>query len=170
MSRLNAPLEITNSVVRATFLYRHLSARTSAARDLDGTIRISFTEPVPMHAVLVTRSHPLPATLAEALIEGGARIGARPHKLGRVGAWATPAVKIMTTLALLAHCASSSLIHGRRETPGSSSQLLGSGGTDNHRPAGRALLETTVENLAQSAATGFWRKPMSGSPPLRRPR
>jgi superfamily II DNA or RNA helicase len=114
MSRLNAPLEITNNVVRAHL--SHLPSAVSerlAARGLDGTIRIAFTEPAPPHAALVTRSHSLPATLAEALIEGALDSSAH-DKLGRIGAWPTPAVKVMTTLALL-RLRFKLTIHGRRE-------------------------------------------------------
>ena len=40
------------------------------ARGLEGTIRIAFEEPPPSGAEIVARSHPLPATLAEVLLEG----------------------------------------------------------------------------------------------------
>ncbi len=156
MSRLNAPLEITNGVARAHL--SHLPPAVSerlAARGLEGTVRISFTEPVPQQAVLVTRSHPLPATLAEALVEGALDSSAR-DKLGRVGAWATRAVKVMTTLALL-RLRFKLTIHGRREKLllVEEANALGLGPENAPMIAGeaaRALLEAPAAgNLAHSA-------------------
>ena len=104
MSRLNAPLETHKGVtVRA-----HLAALPTAvaerlaARGLDGTVRIAFEEPPPAGTEMVGRSHPLPAILAETLLEGALDPGASPiPSLGRAGAWPTAAVKVATTVALL---------------------------------------------------------------------
>ena len=77
-------------------------AERLAARGLEGTVRIAFEEPPPSGAEMVARSHPLPATLAEILLEGALDPGSSPvPSLGRAGAWPTPAVKIVTTVALL---------------------------------------------------------------------
>lgn len=51
---------------------------------------------------MVARSHPLPATLAEILLEGALDPSSSPvPSLGRAGAWPTPSVKTVTTIALL---------------------------------------------------------------------
>ena len=117
MSRLDAALEPgKHGVMRA-----HLSALPSAvserlaARDLEGTIRIAFDEPPPAGAEIVTRSHPLAATLAEMLLEGALDSGSSPTpSLGRAGAWLTPAVSAVTTVALL-RLRYKLIVHGRRE-------------------------------------------------------
>lgn len=67
----------------------------------------------PADAALVTRSHPLPAILAEALVEG-ALDPVGQDKLGRVGAWPTSSVAEMTTVALL-RLRFKLTVHGRRE-------------------------------------------------------
>ena len=104
MSRLDAALEPDkNGTMRA-----HLAALPAglverlATRGLEGTIKIAFEEPPPSGADLVTRSHPLPATLAETLLEGALDPSSSPvASLGRAGAWTTPAVKTVTTVALM---------------------------------------------------------------------
>lgn len=104
MSRLDAALEPEPSgAVQA-----HLSALPAAlserlvARGLAGTVRLAFEEPPPCGATMVARSHPLPATLAETLLEGALDPAASTiEPLGRAGAWPTRAVKVATTVALL---------------------------------------------------------------------
>jgi ERCC4-related helicase len=117
MSRLDAPLEPVNpSLVKA-----HLSALPTAvkerlaARGLEGTIRLSFEAPPAPGAEIVTRNHPLPATLAEALFEGSLDPSSAPiSPLGRIGAWPTSAVKSLTTILLL-RLRFKLTVHGRRE-------------------------------------------------------
>lgn len=117
MSRLDAALEPgKNGAMRA-----HLSALPAAvserlaARDLEGTIRIAFEEPPPAGAEIVTRSHPLAGTLAEVLLEGALDAGSNSApSLGRAGAWLTPAVSVVTTVALL-RLRYKLIVHGRRE-------------------------------------------------------
>lgn len=117
MSRLEAPLEVAgNGVVRA-----HLHALPAAvaerlaARGLENTIRLVFEEPAPAAAEMVGRSHPLPATLAEALLEASLDTRTAPvPPLGRQGAWPTDAVTVMTTVALL-RLRYKLMVHGRRE-------------------------------------------------------
>jgi len=70
--------------------------------DLSGSVRLATAEPAPSGTALVTRTHPLTATLAEALVEASLD----PESLsslgiGRVGAWPTTAVQHLTRLALL---------------------------------------------------------------------
>jgi hypothetical protein len=104
MSRLDAALESDkNGTMRA-----HLAALPTglverlATRGLEGTIKIGFEEPPPSGAEMVTRSHPLPATLAETLLEGALDASSSPvASLGRAGAWTTTAVKTVTTIALM---------------------------------------------------------------------
>jgi superfamily II DNA or RNA helicase len=104
MSRLDSPLEThKGGTVRA-----HLAALPTAvaerlaARGLDGTVRLAFEEPPPAGTEMVGRSHPLPAILADTLLEGALDPGASPvPSLGRAGAWPTAAVKVATTVALL---------------------------------------------------------------------
>lgn len=72
-----------------------------AGRGLSGTVRVAFDAASP-GARLVTRSHPLPATLADALLEGALDPLSSPlTALGRAGAWPTAAVTSVTTVALL---------------------------------------------------------------------
>ena len=73
-----------------------------AGHDLTGSVRLATAEPAPSGTALLTRTHPLTATLAEALVEASLD----PETLsglgiGRVGAWPTAAVQQMTRLALL---------------------------------------------------------------------
>jgi len=117
MSRLDAALEPgKNGGMRA-----HLSALPAAvserlaARDLEGSMQIAFEEPAPSGAEIVTRSHPLAATLAEVLLEGALDPGSSSTpSLGRAGAWLTPAVNAVTTVALL-RLRYKLIVHGRRE-------------------------------------------------------
>jgi hypothetical protein len=72
MSRLDAPLQ----PVKANLFKAHLDALPGAlkerlaARGPEGSVRLAFGEPPPSGAEMVTRGHALPATLAEALLEG----------------------------------------------------------------------------------------------------
>ena len=117
MSRLDAPLEsISSSLAKA-----HLGAlpvvvkERLAARGLEGTIRLSFDPSLASDAEIVTRNHPLPATLAEALLEASLDPNSTPTSpLGRVGAWPTASVKSLTTILLL-RLRFKLTIHGRRE-------------------------------------------------------
>jgi hypothetical protein len=104
MSRLDAAVEPDKS---STFR-AHLNAlppavkERLAARGLEDTIRISFNEPPPAGAEMVARSHPLPATLADMLLEGALDPTSTPvPSLGRAGAWPTAVVKTATTVLLL---------------------------------------------------------------------
>jgi hypothetical protein len=104
MSRLDAPLEqAPGDSFRA-----HLDALPDAVKErlagrgLEGSVRLSFEEPGAPRAEMVGRSHPLPATLAEMILEGALDPGSLPQmSLGRVGAWPTGTVRAMTTVALV---------------------------------------------------------------------
>ncbi|MHB8884650.1 MAG: helicase-related protein [Methylovirgula sp.] len=103
MARFGVPLE-----VRKTVLLAHLGALDAGLRDrlagvdLTGSVRLATAEPAPSGTALLTRTHPLTATLAEALVEASLD----PESLsglgiGRVGAWPSLAVQQLTRVALL---------------------------------------------------------------------
>lgn len=103
MARFGVPLDI-----RRTVLLAHVDALDPGLRerlkehDLTGSVRLATAEPAPSGTALLTRTHPLTATLAEALVEASLD----PESLsglgiGRVGAWPTAAVQQLTRLALL---------------------------------------------------------------------
>ncbi len=103
MARFGVPLE-----TRKTVLLAHVDALDAGLRgrlkehDLIGSVRLATIEPAPSGTALLTRTHPLTATLAEALVEASLD----PESLsslgiGRVGAWPTAAVQQVTHLALL---------------------------------------------------------------------
>ena len=101
--RLQAPLE----PVRPDVADAHLAALPAALRDrlagraLAGRVRLSFDKAAP-GAQTVTRTHPLTAILADALLEGALDpISSPVPALGRVGAWPTRATHTLTTLVLL---------------------------------------------------------------------
>jgi superfamily II DNA or RNA helicase len=116
-SRLDAPLQPD----RADTMLAHLDAlppgvrERLAARGLTGTVRVAFEEPAPVGAEMVVRSHPLPATLAEALLEGALDTGSSPvPPLARAGVWQSAAVDAMTTVVLL-RIRHKLTVHARRE-------------------------------------------------------
>jgi len=103
MARFGVALETRKAVLLA-----HVDALDGGLRerlaehDLTGSVRLATVEPAPSGTALLTRTHPLTATLAEALVEASLD----PESLsglgiGRVGAWPTAAVQQMTRLALL---------------------------------------------------------------------
>ena len=103
MSRFGVPLE-----TRKTVLLAHVNALDPGLRerlaehDLTESVRLATVEPAPSGSALLTRTHPLTATLAEALLEASLD----PETLsglgiGRVGAWPTAVVRKMTLVALL---------------------------------------------------------------------
>jgi len=103
MSRFGVPLE-----PRKTLLIAHVHALEAGLkerltqRNLTGSVRLAMTEPAPSGTALLTRTHPLTATLAEALVEASLDPEALSGLgIGRVGAWPTSAVQQMTRLALL---------------------------------------------------------------------
>lgn len=76
-----------------------------AAQGLDGRVDLDFAPPAAPGCSPVHRAHPLVATLAEHLLEftldERAEDTADPARLGRTGAWVSPAVTQMTTVLLL---------------------------------------------------------------------
>ncbi len=84
-------------------------------KDLSGSVRLARSEPAPSGTTLLTRTHPLTATLAEALVEASLE----PESLtdlgiGRVGAWPTAEVDRLTRVALL-RIRFKVTVHARRE-------------------------------------------------------
>jgi len=103
MSRFGVPLE-----PRKTLLIAHVHALEAglkerlAQQSLTGSVRLAMVEPAPSGTALLTRTHPLTATLAEALVEASLDPEALSGLgIGRVGAWPTTAVQQMTRVALL---------------------------------------------------------------------
>ncbi len=103
MARFGVPLE-----TRKTVLLAHVDALDAELRerlaehDLTGSVRLATAEPAPSGTALLNRTHPLTATLADALVEASLD----PESLsglgiGRVGAWPVAAVQRTTYLALL---------------------------------------------------------------------
>lgn len=103
MARFGVPLEIRKSVLLAHVDALECGLRERLAQhDLTGSVRLATTEPAPSGTALLTRTHPLTATLAEALVEASLD----PESLsglgiGRVGAWPTATVQQPTRIALL---------------------------------------------------------------------
>lgn len=103
MSRFGVPLE-----PRKTLLVAHVHALEAGLKErltqrgLSGSVRLAMVEPAPSGTALLTRTHPLTATLAEALVEASLDPEALSGLgIGRVGAWPTLAVQQMTRVALL---------------------------------------------------------------------
>jgi hypothetical protein len=104
MSRLDAALQPEKSGAALAHLNAlpAVVAERLSALGLEGTVRIAFEEPPPPGAEAIARGHPLPATLAEMLLEGALDPGSSTvPSLGRAGVWPTTGVKAVTTVALL---------------------------------------------------------------------
>ena len=103
MSRFGVPLESKKSVLLAHVDALELGLRERLAEhDLTGSVRLATAEPAPSGTALLTRTHPLTATFAEALVEASLDPEALSELgIGRVGAWPTSAVQQVTRLALL---------------------------------------------------------------------
>jgi superfamily II DNA or RNA helicase len=103
MAAFKVPLELRKSVLLA-----HVDALDAGLRDrlaqrnLTGSVRLAMAEPAPSGTALLTRMHPLTATLAEALVEASLDPESLSGlEMGRVDAWPTKAVRQVTRLALL---------------------------------------------------------------------
>lgn len=116
MARFGAPLEARKSLILA-----HVHALDSALkerlseRSMTGSVRLATAEPAPSGTALLTRTHPLTATLAEALVEASLDPDTMSGLgIGRVGAWPTHAVQSVAELVLL-RIRYKLTIHARRE-------------------------------------------------------
>ncbi|GIK82735.1 MAG: ATP-dependent helicase HepA [Alphaproteobacteria bacterium] len=103
MARFGVPLE-----PRKSLLLAHVDELDVGLRErlkgngLSGSVRLATSEPAPSGTALLTRTHPLTATLAEALVEASLDPESLSNLgIGRVGAWPTAAVQQMTRVALL---------------------------------------------------------------------
>lgn len=158
MSRFDAPLQPVNGGLLAHL--QHLPEAVSerlAGRGLEGTTRITFDDPAPARFAYVTRSHPVVATLADALLEGALEDQSPANeKLGRIGAWPTTAVDVLTTVALL-RLRFKLTTHGRRERLLLVEEANAIAFDPQHIPmstgeAARALLEETAASNLSSVA------------------
>lgn len=172
MSRFGVPLE-----PRKTLLVAHVHALEAglkerlAQRNLSGSIRLAMVEPAPSGTALLTRTHPLTATLAEALVEASLDPEALSGLgIGRVGAWPTSAVQQMTRVALL-RIRFKLTVHARKErlllaeeaalVALQGNKVIASG------EAARALLNTpAASDLALSARDRFIGKAKEDLPSL----
>lgn len=116
MARFGVPLE-----PRKSLLLAHVDELDVGLRErlkgngLSGSVRLATSEPAPSGTALLTRTHPLTATLAEALLEASLDPESLSNLgIGRVGAWPTAAVQQMTRVALL-RIRFKLTIHARKE-------------------------------------------------------
>jgi superfamily II DNA or RNA helicase len=114
--RLNAPLEAGSGAG----LKAHIKELPAAlgerlqGRGFEGTVRVSFTEPLPPRTDLLNRSHPIVATVADYLLEAALDKKTGELPLGRIGAWTSHQVEQLTTVALL-RLRFKLVVHGRKE-------------------------------------------------------
>lgn len=172
MSRFGVPLE-----PRKTLLVAHVHALEAglkerlAQRNLSGSIRLAMVEPAPSGTALLTRTHPLTATLAEALVEASLDPEALSGLgIGRVGAWPTSALQEMTRVALL-RIRFKLTIHARKErlllAEEAALVALQGGKIVASGEAARALLNTPATcDLALSARDRFIGKAKEDLPSL----
>lgn len=116
MSRFGVPLERKGALHLA-----HVYALEDSLKDkldqrgLAGSLKLAVAEPAPSGTSLLTRTHPLTASLAESLVEASLDRESLPDLgVGRVGAWPTVAVAAMTRVALL-RIRFKLTIHARKE-------------------------------------------------------
>jgi superfamily II DNA or RNA helicase len=172
MSRFGVPLE-----PRKTLLVAHVHALEAglkerlAQRSLTGSVRLAVVEPAPSGTALLTRTHPLTATLAEALVEASLDPEALSGLgVGRVGAWPTSAVQQVTRVALL-RIRFKLTIHARKErlllAEEAALVALQGGKIIASGEAARALLNTpATSDLALSARDRFIGKAQVDLPSL----
>lgn len=116
MSRFGVPLEKKRSVYVAHVhaLQESLKEKLEQ-RGLEKSVKLATAEPAPSGTSLLTRTHPLTASLAESLVEASLDAEALPDLgIGRVGAWPTTAVNAMTRVVLLRNRYKLT-IHSRKE-------------------------------------------------------
>lgn len=116
MSKFGVPLEKKGPVHLAHVHALEPSLKEKLdQRGLTGSVRLATAEPAPSGTSLLTRTHPLTSALAESLLEGSLEPESLPDLgIGRVGAWPTPAVSVVTRIALL-RLRYKLTIHARKE-------------------------------------------------------
>jgi superfamily II DNA or RNA helicase len=172
MSRFGVPLE-----PRKTLLVAHVHALEAGLKErltqrgLSGSVRLAMVEPAPSGTALLTRTHPLTATLAEALVEASLDPEALSGLgIGRVGAWPTSAVQQITRVALL-RIRFKLTVHARKErlllAEEAALVALQGGKIVASGEATRALLNTAAtSDLALSARDRFIGKAKEDLPSL----
>jgi superfamily II DNA or RNA helicase len=161
MSRFGVPLEPRKSLLIAHVHALETGLKERLARqNLTGSVRLAMAEPAPSGTALLTRTHPLTATLAEALVEASLDPEALSGLgIGRVGAWPTTAVQQMTRLALL-RIRFKLTVHARKErlllAEEAALVAMQGGKIVASSEAARALLNTpATADLAPSARDRF---------------
>lgn len=172
MSRFGVPLEPRKSVLIA-----HVHALETGLRErlnqrnLSGSVRLAMVEPAPSGTALTTRTHPLTATLAEALVEASLDPEALSGLgIGRVGAWPTTAVQQMTRLVLL-RIRFKLTVHARKDrlllAEEAALVAMQGGKIVESGEAARAILNTpAAADLATSARDRFTTKAKEDLPAL----
>ena len=172
MSRFGVPLE-----PRKTLLLAHVHALETglkerlAQQSLTGSVRLAVVEPAPSGTALLTRTHPLTATLAEALVEASLDPEALSGLgVGRVGAWPISAVQQVTRVALL-RIRFKLTVHARQErlllAEEAALVALQGGAIVASGEAARALLNTpATSDFALSARDRFISKAKDELPDL----
>lgn len=103
MSRFGIPLEKKNVIHLAHVYALPDSLREKLGnRGMEDSVKLAESEPAPSGSSLLTRTHPLAASLAESLLEASLDSEVLPDLgIGRVGAWPSEAVSALTRIALL---------------------------------------------------------------------
>ena len=103
MSKFGVPLENKGAAYIAhVHALQHSLKEKLDQRGLKDSVRLASAEPAPSGTSLLSRTHPLTASLAESLVEASLDPESLPDLgIGRVGAWPTPAVSVMTRAVLL---------------------------------------------------------------------
>lgn len=116
MSKFGVPLEKKGTVHLAHVHALEPSLKEKLdQRGLGDSVRLATAEPAPSGTSLLTRTHPLTSSLAESLLEASLEPESLPDLgIGRVGAWPTPAVSVLTRIALL-RLRYKLTIHARKE-------------------------------------------------------
>lgn len=116
MSSFGVPLEKKRNVfVAHVHALQPTLKEKLEQRGLEKSVKLATAEPAPSGTSLLTRTHPLTASLAESLVEASLDQEALPDLgIGRVGAWPTTAVSAMTRVALL-RVRYKLTIHARKE-------------------------------------------------------
>lgn len=172
MARFGVPLEAKQNLLLAHVRELDPGLRERLEqRQLTGSVRLALVEPAPMGAVLLSRTHPLTATLAESLVEASLDPEALTDLgLGRVGAWETAAVPRLTRVLLL-RIRYKLTVHARRERlllaeEAAVVALQGNELVASENTALELLHSEATSNLANSAQERFIQKAKSELPVL----
>ena len=177
MACFGVPLEARKGAA-GTVTLAHVEALEAGLRErlrqrnLAGSVRLATAEPAP-GAQLLTRTHGLVTATAEALVEASLDRESLPGLgIGRVGAWSTPAVELLTRLVLL-RIRYKLVTHARRERLLLAEEaVLVATRDDTVTAAGedarRQLNTPAAANMAPAARDRFVREAMERLPGLLR--